>query len=57
MASFQLTEYRHCPECRKLFKAMVTIEVVGDERCRSESPCPDCGTAGKRLIGETPASS
>lgn len=54
MAEFQLTEDRWCPSCEKLFQATVVLTVTQDgkdkKRTSSETPCPDCGTPGKRLI-------
>jgi hypothetical protein len=54
MAEFQLTEDRRCPSCEKLFLATVVLTVTedgtGKKRASAETLCPDCGTAGERLI-------
>jgi hypothetical protein len=41
---------RWCDKCDRLFRATVTLEREGEERTRRESPCPECGTPGRRLL-------
>ena len=54
MAESQLTEHRWCPRCEKLFLATVELTVTqdgkGKKRTSTETPCPECGTPGERLI-------
>jgi hypothetical protein len=50
MTSFELQEYRRCPQCGELFEATVTVERGTDGKVRSETPCPRCGTPGERLL-------